>query len=89
MSPLRKTPQVTHMEDDIAAFLEEIPMGPFREWQHLYILGERGCQVTSWRPQPVISRDRVKEGALGRRQKRLETFLYVTGSAIWSCPSPQ
>lgn len=35
ISPLRKTPQVTHMEDDIAAFLEEIPMSPFRQWHHL------------------------------------------------------
>lgn len=33
--PLRKTPQVTHVEDNIAAFLEEIPMSLFRQWQHL------------------------------------------------------
>lgn len=35
ISPLRKTPQVTHMKDDIAAFFKEIPMSPFRQWQHL------------------------------------------------------
>lgn len=37
---LRKTPQVTHMEDDVAAFFEEIPMSPFRQWQHLQVLRE-------------------------------------------------
>lgn len=35
MSPLRQTPQVAYVEDDITAFLEEIPMSPFRQWQHL------------------------------------------------------
>lgn len=35
MPPLRKTPQVTYVKDDIAAFLEKIPMGPLRQWQHL------------------------------------------------------
>lgn len=38
--PLRKTPQVTHVEDNIAAFLEEIPMSLFRQWQHLQVLRE-------------------------------------------------
>lgn len=35
MLALRKTPRVTYMKDDIAAFLEEIPMSPLRHWQHL------------------------------------------------------
>lgn len=35
MLALRKTPRVTYVKDDIAAFLEEIPMSPLRQWQHL------------------------------------------------------
>lgn len=35
MLVLRKTPRVTYVKDDIAAFLEEIPMSPIRQWQHL------------------------------------------------------
>lgn len=38
------TPQTdspnAHMEDDVAVFLKEVPIGPFRYWHHPLVLGE-------------------------------------------------
>lgn len=41
------TPQAdspnAHVEDDVAVFLEEVPISPLRDWHHPQVLGEAGA----------------------------------------------